>query len=446
MYLVAVGLNHRTAPVEVREKLSISEGSLPRYLDGLTSEQIVRGCIILSTCNRTEVYASVLDADKGLVKIREYLTKHGRNEMSNSSGYLYTYAHYDVIDHLFRVAAGLDSMILGETQILGQVRTAYQLACEHGATERILNTMFQQAVSVGKRVRTETLIDQNAASISYAAVELTKKLFSGLQGRSILVVGAGKMSELTAKHLIANGVSSVFVSNRAFERATELARQFGGKAIRYDELFEYMAVIDIVISATAATHWIIKRIDMEKVMERRKGKPVFIIDIAVPRDVDPAVGEIEGVELYNIDDLQGVVDKNLEYRKKKAAKAEKIIEYEVAEFWKWLNTQFITPTIAALKKRGEDIKHKEVTRALNRLGKITEKEKKIISSLANSIVNQLLHDPVMQLKHYAITKQGHFYTEVLQNLFNLTVPKENQCPTSENQGSADDEVTGRPGG
>ena len=423
MFLVVVGLNHKTAPVEVREKLSFSENHLPNHLENLTSNNVIRGCIILSTCNRTEVYAAVVDVDKGLTTIREHLAKCCRTDLSEIKNYLYTYTLYDVITHLFRVASGLDSMVLGETQILGQVKTAYQVACENNTTNRVLNTLFQQAITVGKRVRTETLIDRNAVSISYAAVELAKQVFGGLEGRSIIVVGAGKMSQLTAKHLVANGVSKVLVSNRSIEKATELANQFGGEAVSFNEVFEHMADTDIVITATSAPHYVIGKAEMQRVMERRGGKKVFLIDIAVPRDVDPAVREVDGVQLYDIDDLNNVVDQNLEHRKQEAAKAELIIESEITEFWKWLNTQFITPTIAALKKRGEDIRQKEMTKAFNRLGDITERERKIISSMTNSIVNQLLHDPVMQLKAYALTKQGHMYTEILQNLFNLEVSK-----------------------
>lgn len=426
MYLVVVGLNHKTAPVAVREKLSFSEDKIPQHLEKITSNKIIRGCIIISTCNRTEVYAAVLDVDKGLTKIREHLAKCCHLEISQVMNYLYTYTLYDVITHLFRVASGLDSMVLGETQILGQVKTAYQVACESGATNRVLNTLFQQAIAVGKKVRTDTQIDRNAVSISYAAVEMAKQLFGGLEGKSILVIGAGKMSELTAKHLVSNGVSNVMVANRSYEKAVALAEIFGGRAVGFDELFDHMAAADIVISATAAANCIIEKADMEKVMNRRDGKQIFLIDIAVPRDIDPQVMEVAGVSLYDIDDLQHVIDQNLEQRKKEAVKAEKIIEDEISEFWKWLSTQFVTPTISALKKRAEEIRQKEMTRAFNRLGNITDREKKVISSMTNSIVNQLLHDPVMQLKKYALTQQGHLYTEILQNLFNLDVPGEKQ--------------------
>lgn len=421
MYLVVVGLNYRTAPVEVREKLSFSESSIPNHLESLRDNNVLRGCIILSTCNRTEVFAAVLDVDKGLAKIREHLAKCCNVEINVIMNYLYTYTLNDVITHLFRVASGLDSMILGETQILGQVKNAYQIACESNATNRVLNTLFQQAIAVGKRVRTETAIDKQAVSISYAAVELAKQIFGNLEGRAVMLVGAGKMSALTAKHLLSNGVSSVKVSNRSFEKALELAEEFNGEAVPFKDLFEHLSETDIVITATSATHYVIGRAEMEGVMTGRASKKLCLIDIAVPRDVEPEVNDIPGVELYDIDTLQNVVDSNLEHRKNEAVKAEKIIQDEISEFWKWLNTQFVTPTVAALKKRGEDIRQKEMTRAFNRLGNITEKERKIITSMTNSIVNQILHDPVMQLKHYALTRQGHLYTEILQNLFNLEV-------------------------
>lgn len=421
MYLVVVGLNHRSAPVEVREKLAFPEDRLAESFNKLKSYKVVRGCVILSTCNRTEIYGAVIDVEKGLSGIRDFLAKCCNIDKSEIKNYLYTFTLYDVVNHLFRVAAGLDSMILGETQILGQVRVAYQNACEHEATNRVLNTLFQQAVTVGKRVRTETEIDRNAVSISYAAVELAKQRLNGLEGKSIMVVGAGKMSELTAKHLVANGVTDVLVTNRSHNKAEALAAQFNGRAVEYEQLLDHMAEVDIVISATSATGYIIGQKDIHKVMKKRAGRRLFLMDIAVPRDIDPAVAKVTDVDLCDIDDLQHVVDSNLNERKKEAVKAEKIVEQELDGFLKWLSMQFITPTVAALKQRGEEIKTAEATRAINRLGNLTEREKKVISSMANSIVNQLLHDPVVQLKHYALTHQGHLYCEILQNLFNLEV-------------------------
>lgn len=424
MLIIVVGVNHRTAPVELRERLSFSEHSLGNCLARLNNYPAIEGSVILSTCNRTEIYAATRELDEGLNAIWDFLSHKSGVGISEIKNYTYTHTLYDTIRHLFRVAAGLDSMILGETQILGQVRHAYQLACQHGATNRVLNTLFQQAITVGKRVRTETGIDQNAVSISYAAVELARQKFKDLSGRSVLVIGAGKISELTARHLVANGVSGVIVSNRSYQRAVDLAAHFNGRAVKFDQLFQCIGKADIVISCTAASHYVVRLNDVAEAIACRQGRGLMMIDIAVPRDIDPAVGQLPGVTLYDIDDLQQVVDHNLAQRKKAAIEAEDIIEKELDQFMQWLSMQFVVPTIAALKQRGEEIKQKELRRALNRLGELSEHDRKVVSSLANSIVNQLLHVPVTQLKAYALTTEGHLYTKVLQNLFKLEIPGE----------------------
>lgn len=422
MLIAVVGLNHRTAPVEVREKLSFSGNSLKGALKRLRSYPVIEGCAILSTCNRTEIYAASLEMDEGLNAIWDFLSRWSGVDISEIKNFTYCHTLYDTIRHLFRVAAGLDSMLLGETQILGQVKAAYQQAVEYEATNRVLNTLFQQAITIGKRVRSETGIDQNAVSISYAAVELARQNLGGLDKRSVLIIGAGKMSELTGKHLVANGVTGVIVSNRSFERAEALAAQFNGKAVTFSELYKYLEVSDIVISCTAASHYVVRVEEMSRLMDKRRGRKIFMIDIAVPRDIETGVGDLEGVTLYDIDDLKNVVDQNLAERKQAAIKAEGIIEEELDEFMKWLGTQFVVPTISALKKWGEEVKQKELRRALNRLGEISEHDKKVVCSLANSLVNQILHAPVSQLKSYALTTEGHLYTEILQNLFDLDVP------------------------
>ncbi|MCL6638538.1 MAG: glutamyl-tRNA reductase [Firmicutes bacterium] len=441
MLIVVVGLNHRTAPVEIREKLSFSGSALKGALVRLKAYPVIDGCAILSTCNRTEIYAATYEMDDGLNAIWDFLSRWSGVPMSDIKNFTYRYTLYDTIRHLFRVSAGLDSMLLGETQILGQVRVAYQQACDYDATNRVLNTLFQQAITVGKRVRTETGIDRNAVSISYAAVELARENLGNLSGRTVLIVGAGKMSDLTVKHLVANGVTGVIVSNRSFERAEELASRFGGKAVRFGELYRFMENADIVISCTAASHYVVREQEMSRVMERRHGRKIFIVDIAVPRDVEPAVGCLEGVTLYDIDDLKNVVDHNLAQRKEAAIQAEAIIEEELDEFMKWLATQFTVPTIAALKNWGEEIKQKELKRALNRLGEISEHDRKVVSSMANSIVNQILHVPITQLKAYALTTEGHLYTEILQNLFNLDVP--GQRPKGKIRDETDRALAGR---
>ncbi len=424
MLVLVVGVNHRTAPVEVRERLSFTEHSLQEALAKISAEPSVEGCVILFTCNRTEIYAAARELDGGLNAIRGYLSRLSGVDILEIKSCTYAHTLYDAVRHLFRVSAGLDSMLLGEPQILGQVRDAYQLAFAGGFTNKILNTLFQQALAVGKRVRQATGIDQNAVSISYAAVELARQALGELAGRSVLIIGAGKMSELAARYLVANGVTGVIVSNRSYERAVALARQFRGRAVKFDQLYEHMLEADIVISCTAAAHYVVHYGQVAEVMARRPGAGLLLIDIAVPRDIDPRIGELPGITLYDIDDLQSVVDQNLAWRKQVAVAAEGIIEEELNEFMKWLGIQAVVPTIAALKQRAEQIKQNELRRAFNRLGELSPHEKKVIGSLANSIVNQLLHTPIARLKDYALTSEGHLYTEVLQNLFDLEVSGE----------------------
>lgn len=421
MFILTVGLNHKSAPVEVRERLSFPADSQPEALAKLTSYPAIKGCAIVSTCNRTEVYAVSTDVEAGISTVKEFLCRYGELNEGQVYEYLYVHTLYESVRHLFRVAAGLDSMVLGETQILGQVAEAYQIACENSATNKVINALFQNAISVGKRVRTETGIDRQAVSISYAAVELAKQIFDSLENKAILVLGAGEMSELTARHLVANGVSKVIVANRSLERAEALAGQFGGSAIAFDEAFAAMSGVDIIITATGARNFIINPEQVEQVMSKRDGSTVFMIDISVPRNINPSVKNIPNVVLYDIDDLQGVVDRNLAERQKAAVECEKIIAEEMKAFLKWHNSLFVIPTIVALKDKGNNVKEAELERALGRLGSLTEKQKKIIGSMASSIVNQLLHDPVTNLKEYAATPQGHLYTEILQNLFDLEI-------------------------
>lgn len=420
MYILTVGVNHKTAPVEVREKLAFPQEHLDEAFSRLKSQKHIHGSTILSTCNRTEIYAAVTDVDTGLAGIKNFLAESCGITSGSIRDYIYVHTLYDAVRHIFRVASGLDSMVLGETQVLGQVRDAYEAARDLGATNGVLNTLFQQAITVGKRVRTETKIDQNAVSISYAAVELAKQTFGDLTGKTIMIVGAGKMSALTAKHLLSHGVGGVLVANRSYDKAVTMAEEFGGRAIRFEHLFDHMGQADILISCTAAQDHVIKA-EQVRQCRREDDKPLFIMDIAVPRDIEPAVNDIEGIELKDIDQLQYVVDKNLEERKRLAAEAEVIIEEEIGSFFKWLSSLFVVPTIKALRQKADNIKETELTRALNRLGPLSEREKKIIGSLANSITNQMLHDPVVNLKEYATTHQGHLYAEILQNLFGLEV-------------------------
>lgn len=425
MFTIVIGLNHRTAPVEVRERLSFSNEQAREFITKLRSKPGVSAVVLLSTCNRTEFYMFFTN-EIARTAVIEVLCRRAGLEFSELKRYLYVYTENDCVRHLFRVAAGLDSMVLGETQILGQVKDAYQLALEAGTTGGYFNALFQQALAVGKRVRTETGIDKNPVSVSYAAVELAKQNLGSIEGRNVLVVGAGKMSELTVKHLVANGVTGVIVSNRSFERAEELASRFGGRAVRFDELYRWMERADIVISCTGASHYVIHAREMAAVMAKRHGAKIFMIDIAVPRDIEPAVATLPGIVLFDIDALQGVVDGNLAERQRMAAEAERIIEEEVESFRRRQAEQAVIPTVIALKKLGEEIKQKELRRAFNRLGDLSDYERRVIMSLANSIANQLLHEPVRRLKDLALTSQGLFYAEAVQELFKLDL-KENSA-------------------
>ena len=423
MYLVVVGVNHRTAPVEVREKLSFSDHQLKEAFSTLLSYPSIDGSVILSTCNRTEVYVASLDVDTGLKVVREFLANWAGLSLSDIKNYTYNYTLYDAVHHLFRVASGLDSMILGETHILGQVRDAFLKASSLKASNKILNTLFQHAITVGKKVRTETGIDKNPVSVSYAAVQLACSFFGSLKDKKALLIGAGKMSSLTAKHLNYYGIKEIIVANRSFEKAEQFAREFNGRAVPFAKIYDILAEVDLVISCTGAPHLIIHKEQLESVIKNRQ-HPLYLIDIAVPRDIDPEIAQLPNVYLHDIDKLQNVVTKNLEERKKLAEMAENIIETELKAFIEWHSTQFVVPTIVALKKKAEEIKEKEVTKALNKLGNISEREKNIVCALAHTIINQLLHTPIVKLKQYALTPQGHLYTEILQNLFDLQVEGE----------------------
>lgn len=421
MFPVAIGLNHRSAPVEIREKMSFHPSQMEEALQELKSYPGLEGVVILSTCNRTEVYAATTDVEVGIRSVKKFLSNHHGIEENILEQYLCVHTLYDAVRHLFRVTSGLDSMVRGETQILGQVNNAYQQANEAQVTNKAVNVLFQTALAVGKRVRTDTLIDQHPVSISYTAVELAKQQFGELQGKGILIIGAGEMSTLTAKHLVAAGASTVLVSNRSYEKAVALAQECSGRAVRFAEMDQFLEEVDIVISATASSHFVILPERMQEIMKKRRGRPILLIDIAVPRDIHPDAGKIPNITLFDIDDLREVVDRHFQEREKAAAEAEKIIEEEMLQFLKWHNSLFVVPTIIALQQKGQQIKDVQLNRALERLGGLTPNQVKIISSMANSIINQLLHGPITNLKEYASTTQGHLYTEILQNLFDLDV-------------------------
>ncbi|MGD0622358.1 MAG: glutamyl-tRNA reductase [Thermacetogeniaceae bacterium] len=419
MYLVAVGIDHHTAPVEVREKLAFGKAGLDAVAGELKHLTVLKGFVVISTCNRTEIYAAVSQIQEGLAAVSDFLCHKAGLDQEAGRQYFQRWTCYEVINHLFRVAAGLDSMILGETEILGQIRDAYDTACRLRTGNNIINTLFQEAIRVGKRVRTGTGIDQHPVSISYAAVELIRQTLGDLQGRTVMIIGAGEMSELTLKHLMYHGVSTVLVSNRSFQQAEALAEAYGGEAIRYDQLFYQLPRADIVVSCTAAAHFVITAEKVRQTIEARDNRPLFFVDIAVPRDIEPDAGLIPGVFLYDIDDLEQVLLGQVDERRKAAQAAEEIIKDAVEEFLKWLSSLSVIPTIRALQQRAEQLKDEELHVYLERLGKLDPKKERLIRSLANSLLNKFLHIPIVRLKEYAGGHEGHLYSMVLEKLFDL---------------------------
>lgn len=398
MKTIVIGLNHKTADVDIREKLAFNGPKLEEGLLKIKDLPEVKEAVVISTCNRVELYLNVNDAEKAYESIKDFFAEfHGipKDPLDKS---LYLYDNIKAVRHIFRVASSLDSMIVGEPQILGQLKDAFEFALEKKTTGVLLNKLFKKAISVAKRVRTETRIAENAVSISFAAVELAKKIFGSLSEKSFMLLGAGEMAELAVKHIINNGVKTIVVANRTYDRGCELAKEFNGRAIKFDDFLNEMVHSDIVICSTGAQNYVLSKSQMQKIMKERKNKPVFIIDISVPRNIDPEINDINNVYLYDVDDLKGVIDSNISERKKEAEKAEGIVEEEIEIFSRWISSLDAVPAVIALREKAESIKNEEFERLINRLPDIGEKERKAIEHMANSIINKLIHAPTVVLK------------------------------------------------
>jgi len=398
MKVFVVGLNHKIADVDVREKLAFNGPKLEEGLLRFRELPEVEEAIILSTCNRVELYANVRDPQKASESIKTFLSEFHNIRRESLDSALYIYDDISAARHILRVASSLDSMVVGEPQILGQLKDAFEMSLSKKTTGILLNKLMKKAISAAKRVRTETRIAENAVSISFAAVELAKKIFTDLSTRVFMLLGAGEMAELAARHLIGNGVKEVLVANRTYERACDLAKEFNGRPVNFDAFIQEMTRADIVICSTGAPTYVLIKNQMQKVMKERKQRQVFIIDISVPRNIDPGINDLENVYLYNVDDLQGVVDTNLFERHKEAEKAEKIIEEELETFLKWQSSLDSVPTIKALREKAEEIKNEELGKLLHKLQDIGEKEREAIEYMATAIVNKLIHPPTAALK------------------------------------------------
>jgi len=378
--------------------------------------------LIVSTCNRVELCVVTKEQDAAIAALRRFLAEYHEVNLDEINDNLFDYQGEEAIRHLFRVASSLDSMVLGEPQILGQIKTAYGYAAEFKTAGLILNRFLHKAFSVAKRVRTETAIASNAVSVSFAAVELARKIFDRLDNKGVMIIGAGEMCELAARHFVNNGISKVLVTNRTFERAEKLAAEFDGKAVPFDSFVDHLAEVDIVMTSTGAPNFILGKRQMEEVLKRRKNRPMFLIDIAVPRDIDPKVNDISNTYLYDVDDLQGVVQANLKERQKEAGKAEAIVEQEIGQFHKWLGNLEVKPTVIALRRKLEEIRQQELEKTFGNLKDLTSKQRKSIEAMAGAIINKILHKPTAILKKSQTDMGGEDYVDAVRILFDLPAP------------------------
>ncbi|MCK5229450.1 MAG: glutamyl-tRNA reductase [Desulfobulbaceae bacterium] len=415
--IMVLGVNHKTTPVEIRERLAFSDPREP--LKKLFSIPEVEECCLLSTCNRVEVFSVGNPTDSVKAGIRNMLFANSGVTDKETERYTFIFQEVEAVNHLFRVAASLDSMIVGEVQILGQLKQAFRDATEQNCTGVILNRFVQKSFSVAKRIRTETKIGSNAVSISYAAVELAKKIFGNLKNKKVLLVGAGEMAELAAEHLITQGVGEVIVANRTFERAVNLARRFNGSAVALSELISQLEIADIIISSTGASDLVLRKQDVKPVMRQRKHRPLFLIDIAVPRDLDPEINDLDNVYLFDIDDLQNVIEVNKSERQKEAGKAERIVKEETLKFMQWLENFEVTPTIVAIREKADAIRTAELAKTLSQLKDLSPGEIKSIEILTTSLVNKLLHDPLKFLKLNGAADEREVKLDLTRKLFGL---------------------------
>ena len=416
MNLQLIGVNHRSAPVEVRERFAVPEKKLPEALQSLVRYPGVEEGLIISTCNRVEVLAGLKN---GSADLRGFLRDYFQIDPSEFDQHLYEYRENDAVQHLFRVACSLDSMVVGEPQILGQLKEAYAIARAVGAVQSNLDALLTRSFAIAKKIRTETAIASSAVSVASVAVELAKKIFGDLKGKNVYLVGAGKMSELAARHLLANGAGSIFVANRTYDRALSLAAKFNGRALRFDELYDTADQADIIITSTGAPVAIFRKEHGERFMARRRNRPMFFIDIAVPRDVDAAMNDVDGVFVYDIDDLQQVVASHLSDRKKEASKAEDIVKVEVERFAQRMQTLDVVPTILSLQEYLEDIRQAEIDRYRSRLGQISSEQEAAIDAMTHAMINKIMHTPIVALKTAAKDPESTTVIDVIRKLFNL---------------------------
>ncbi len=426
--IILIGANHKTAPVELREKLSFSDEETLSALETFKNDSAIKESMVFSTCNRTEILYipesdDEVDPADPVDQMIEFISAHKNIEISQFKDALYIHKDEMAIQHLFKVAASLDSMVVGEPQILGQIKQAYRVAASTKASGVLLNRMMHKAFSVAKRVRKETGIGDNAVSISYAAIELANKIFSDLSEKSVLLLGAGEMAELAVEHLISNRVKNILVANRTFKNAVELAQKFNGQAVKFEERQDALVDVDIIISSTGATDYVMTHDHVKGIMKKRHHNTIFFIDIAVPRDIDPKINDISNAYVYDIDDLRNIVETNMEQRGKETIKAQRFIDEAVVKFGKWMESLAIVPTIKALNDKVTAIVEMECKKTLSNLSHLSKEDVEAIERMTRAIATRTIHDPILFLRDTGDHRDDSLYLNVTQQLFNLKVPE-----------------------
>jgi len=417
--IVLIGLNHNTAPVELRECMAFTDADAETALVRLSGSQTIEEALLLSTCNRVEVLLISAEPTVAIQETKSFLSHYNGLPIERFEDSLYIHRGDNAVRHVFRVASSLDSMILGEPQILGQIKSAYQVATQKKASGVILNRLMHRTFFTAKRVRSETGIGDNAVSISYAAIELGRKIFDSLDDKKVLLIGAGDMAELAVEHLIRHKAGKIYVANRTFERGVNLAEKFKGQPIRFEEIADTLQQVDIIISSTGSPDFVIRRKLIKTVMKKRRNSPLFFIDIAVPRDIDPDINRVDNAYVYDIDDLKDVIEENLEDRKREAVKAERVIDEAVIRFRDWYENLDVVPTIVALRSKMEKIADMEVEKTLQALHHLSEADRQAIARMNHAMINKIMHNPTQLLKSDGCHINKSVYLDFTRRLFKL---------------------------